>query len=374
MKNPLQRIRDLGQRIWLDDIRRGLLTTGRLRRMIEQDGISGLTSNPSIFHKAILDHDEYAAALAGSVGRAPQQRFEQLAVEDLQGAADLLLPEFRASDGRDGFVSFEVAPEYAHDAAATVREALRLRERLDRENVMIKVPATDAGVTAFDELIGRGVNINVTLLFSLERYEQIAAAHQRALLRRLDAGRPVKGIASVASFFISRIDTLVDQKLDALPDGNVAAMARTMRGATAIALAELALAGWQQRMQCAEWTRLRAAGAQPQRLLWASTSTKDPLYADVKYVEALIAPDTVNTLPLDTLDAYRDHGVPAVRLGRTDPEAARLRLGKLAAAGIHLDAVARQLEDEGLHKFAAAYGALMTALGQDAAANRTARA
>jgi transaldolase len=374
MNNPLRKLRDLGQRIWIDDIHRGMLTSGELRALIQNDGVSGLTSNPSIFEKAILGSQDYAAALAESVALVPQQRFELLAVADLQGAADLLLPEYRASAGRDGFVSLEVAPEYAHDAAVTVREALRLRERLARENVMIKVPATDAGVVAFEQLIAQGVNVNVTLLFSVRRYEQIAAAHQRALLRRLDTGLPVSAVASVASFFISRIDTLVDKLLDNLPAGPAREQARAMRGETAIALAALALAGWQERMAGEAWSRLKAAGAQPQRLLWASTSTKDPAYPDVKYVEALIAPDTVNTLPLATLTAYRDHGAPALRLGAAEPAETRQRLARLAAAGIDLDEVARQLEDEGLSKFAAAYDALMQALGQQKRGSRAARA
>ncbi len=374
MNNPLREIRELGQRIWIDDIHRGMLTSGELRALIQNDGISGLTSNPSIFEKAIVGSKDYAEALASSAGMAPQQRFELLAVQDLQGAADLLLSEFRGSQGRDGFVSLEVAPELAHDAAATVKEALRLREQLARDNVMIKVPATDEGVQAFEQLITQGVNVNVTLLFSVRRYEQIAAAHQRALLQRLEAGQPVNAIASVASFFLSRIDTLVDKRLDALPAGAVRDQTRPLRGETALALAALALDGWRQRMASPPWERLKAAGAQPQRLLWASTSTKDPAYSDVKYVEALIAPDTVNTLPRATLDAYRDHGSPALRLGTGDPADVRQRLAGLAAAGIDLNEVAQELEVDGLAKFADAYGALLDALGQHARGSRTAHA
>ncbi|HTQ35456.1 MAG TPA: transaldolase [Steroidobacteraceae bacterium] len=364
MSNPLRRIRDLGQRIWLDDIHRGLLTSGTLRRLIEEDGLSGLTSNPSIFRNAIVETDDYTGVLGKSAGLPPLQRYEALAVEDLQAAADLLLPEYRASGGRHGFVSMEVAPEYGHDTDATVREGLRLRARLARDNVMIKVPSTDAGVAALEQLIARGVNVNATLLFSIERYEQIAAAHQRALLGRLAAGQPVNGIASVASFFLSRIDTLVDGQLDKLPAGPAQQPARALRGETAIALAAQALAGWRRRMQGADWGRLRNAGAQPQRLLWASTSTKDPAYPDTKYVEALIAPDTVNTLPMATLLAYRMHGAPAVRLGVTEAAARPERLAPLAAAGIDLGAVARQLEEDGLRKFAEAYDALLDALGR----------
>ncbi|HTP38740.1 MAG TPA: transaldolase [Steroidobacteraceae bacterium] len=374
MSNPLRRIRDLGQRIWLDDIHRGLLTSGTLQRLIQEDGLSGLTSNPSIFRNAVLETSDYAAVLGASDGLPPVQRYEALAIEDLQAAADLLLPEYRASDGHDGFVSMEVAPEYAHDTAATVREGLRLRARLARDNVMIKVPSTDAGVAALEQLIAQGVNVNATLLFSVARYEQIAAAHQRALLGRLDAGLPVRGIASVASFFLSRIDTLVDGRLDKLPAGPAQLAARALRGQTAIALAAEALACWRQRLQGADWGRLRAAGAQPQRLLWASTSTKDPAYPDIKYVEALIAPDTVNTLPMATLQAYRDHGAPAIRLGVGDSAAASEPLAPLAAAGIDLREVSRQLEEDGLRKFAEAYDALLDALGQKPAGKTAAHA
>ncbi len=358
---PLQQLKALGQRIWLDDIRRDWLDDGTLAWMIDDDGVAGVTSNPSIFEKAIAHGSTYDAAIERLARGADARAIcEALMLEDVGRAADLFRPQFDTSGGADGFVSHEVSPLLANDADATVAEARRLWSKLARPNVMIKVPGTCAGLAAIRELIAAGVNVNVTLLFGVDRYREVLDAFTTGLAQRAAAGAPLAGIASVASFFLSRIDTLVDRRLDAI--GTPAAAA--LRGQAAIASARLAYAHWRDAwLPSARWQALARAGAHPQRLLWASTSTKDKVYSPIKYVEALIGPDTINTLPLETIAVYHVHGAPQVRIGE-EIDAARALPHRLAELGIDLASVADELERDGVRKFADAYEALLRAIEQ----------
>lgn len=363
--NPLRRLASLGQSIWLDYIERALLVGGELERLIREDGISGVTSNPAIFEKAIGGHTDYdpeIKALARRGVSAPEI-YEALVVEDVVRAADLLRDLYEASGRHDGYVSLEVSPLLAHDTGATLAEARRLWARVARPNLMIKVPATRAGLPAIRRLITEGINVNVTLLFSVARYLEVARAYLAGLADRQTAGDALNGVASVASVFLSRIDTLVDTKLDRMS-------ALTLRGQAAIACARLAYQQYRALTRSTSWQRLTAHGAWPQRLLWASTSAKDPAYSDVKYVEALIGPDTVNTLPPDTVAAYREHGNPAVRL-EEELEAAHALPEQLAALGIDLEVVGEELERQGVQKFIEPYERLLATLtrrGQELAA------
>lgn len=360
--NPLLQARALGQSIWLDDIHRGLLDSGDFAHLVNDDGVAGVTSNPAILEKAITSHADYDQAIAQlrSEGRNPQQIYEALALADLGRAADLLAPCHHGSDGQDGMVSLEVSPLIADDTETTLSEARRLWQALDRPNAMIKVPATLAGLPAIRQLTAEGININATLLFARERYNAVRDAFNAGLAERLDAGQPLAGITSVASFFISRIDTLADRLLDAVQPGS------PLRGETACALARLCYDDWRASLKSPAWQRLAAAGAHPQRLLWASTSTKDPAYPDVKYVESLMGPHTVNTLPLKTLTAFRDHGRVVDRLSGDNSPAQRV-IDQLGQTGIDLVAIGQQLEREGVDKFIAAYQRLLDALAAKAA-------
>lgn len=362
--NPLRQLQALGQSIWVDDIRRAWLADGTIQRWIEDDGIAGITSNPAIFEKSISQGQEYQASVAqlAAGGAAPAQICETLALEDVRAAADLFAPVHRATGGRDGFVSLEVAPTLADDTAGTVREARRLWQAFARPNAMIKVPATRAGLPVISTLLAEGINVNVTLIFGLRRYAEVVEATLAGLERRAAGGRPVAGIASVASFFISRIDTAVDARLDALGT----AEARALRGTAAVASARLARHMFQEWTAGARWQALQGRGAVAQRLLWASTSTKDPAYPALKYVEALVGPHTVNTLPRATLDAYREHGKPVLRLD-ADPASSREVLQSLQALGIELEEVAAVLEREGVQKFVDAFEALQAAVRRQVA-------
>ena len=356
--NPLRRLRELGQSVWVDDIRRAWLQDGTFRRWIDEDGVSGVTSNPAIFEKAISAGGEYDGpirALARS-GREAGAIYETLAIEDIRMAADLLRPTYDATGG-DGFASLEVSPHYAGDTEATLREARRLWRALDRPNVMIKVPGTAAGLPAIRTLLGEGVNVNITLLFGLDRYREVVECFLAALEERATAGKSVEGIASVASFFISRVDTLVDARLDAMGTPQ----ARALRGRAAIASAQLAYQFQREWTESGRWRRLLALGAHPQRLLWASTSPKDPSYEDTRYVEALVGPQTVNTMPTATLDAYRDHGRPEVRLPE-DVDGARAIWQALWELGIQAQAVSDALERDGIRKFVQPFDKLQPAL------------
>jgi transaldolase len=357
--NPLRQVHQLGQSIWLDDIRRAWLRDGTFARLIANDALAGVTSNPAIFAKAISEGAEYNDAIISMAraGRTIDEIYETLALEDVQGAADLFRPTYTASNGADGFVSLEVSPHLADDTPGTIAEGLRLWQAFARPNAMIKVPGTEAGLPAITELIAAGININVTLLFSVERYRAVVDAYLSGLERRAQAGKPIDKIASVASFFLSRIDTLVDAKLDTLKTYE----ARARRGRAAIASARLAYQYYKQWTGSPRWQALAPTGVKPQRLLWASTSSKDPAYKDTMYVEALIAPDTVNTLPPPTLEAYRDHGEPAVRIEEELADA-KETVRSLKSMGIDLQTVSQQLEREGVKKFKEPFDALLATL------------
>lgn len=355
--HPLRRLNAAGQSPWYDNIHRSMLEGGALARLIRDDDLRGVTSNPAIFEKAIAGTDEYddaiRQALAARPGLPARELFFLLALDDIRAAADVLLPVHRATDGVDGFVSMEVSPDLAHDTEATIREAHELAASLDRPNVMIKVPATRAGIPAIEELIADGIHVNVTLLFAVGRYAEVAEAYLRGLERRLDHGQPLARIASVASFFVSRVDTALDPLL--------ATQAPALAGTLAIANARLARARFHALFDGPRFARLAAAGARPQRLLWASTGTKNPAYSDVLYVETLIGSDTVNTMPPATWTAFRDHGRVAATLD-TGLEAAEAAVAQLAGLGIDLATVTERLEAEGVAAFLKSFETLLAAL------------
>jgi transaldolase len=354
--NPLRQVHQLGQSIWLDDIRRSWLRDGHLARLIAEDALAGVTSNPAIFAKAISEGAEYNDAIAtlSRSGRSINDMYEALALEDVQAAADLFRATYDTAGGGDGFVSLEVSPHLADDTKGSVAEGLRLWQAFNRPNAMIKVPGTEAGLPAITELTAAGVNVNITLLFSVDRYRAVVDAFMAGLEQRVAAGKSIDRIASVASFFLSRIDTLVDGKLDKMNTPE----AKALRGRAAIASARLAYQYYKQWTTSDRWRALAAKGAKPQRLLWASTSSKDPTYKDTMYVEALIAPNTVNTLPPGTIDAYRDHGDPAVRIENNLAEA-KETVQALSKLGIELEDVSNQLEREGVKKFKEPFDALL---------------
>ncbi|MFN4261567.1 MAG: transaldolase [Gemmataceae bacterium] len=364
--NPLVRLHSLGQSIWLDFIRRDMLGDGgTLQQLIANDELRGVTSNPAIFEKAIDDstaYDEAIRALA-QAGKSVPQIYETLTVQDVQRAADLFRGVYDKTRGRDGYVSLEVSPKLAHDTEGTIAEAQRLWEELNRPNVLIKVPATQEGLPVIQHLISEGINVNVTLLFAVPRYQEVANAYMSGLEARVAAGRPVDRIASVASFFLSRIDVLIDPLLEKMiEEGSAKAeLTKPMHGEIAIASARMAYQLYKELYASDRWRKLAKYGAKSQRLLWASTSTKNPKYSDVLYVEALIGPDTVNTVPPETLDAYRRHGQPAIRLEEQLEQCQRW-LRQLADVGIDLTAATRQLEDEGVHKFIVPFDKLLATL------------
>ncbi len=364
-ENPLLKLERFGQSIWMDFIRRGTIVSGELQHLIEEDGLSGMTSNPSIFEKAIADSHDYDDAIRALTleGRSVDEIYTALTVEDIQHAADLFRPIYDRLDGADGFVSLEVSPSLAHDTAGTIADARRLWTAVARPNVMIKVPATMAGLPAIQQLIGEGININITLLFGLPRYRQVAEAYISGLETLVARGKSPKSVASVASVFLSRIDVLIDPVLEKLvaTDEAKARLATSLHGQVAILSAKAAYEIYQEIFGSTRFGRLRALGARTQRLLWASTSTKNPAYNDLKYVEALIGPETVDTIPLETLVAYRDHGKPASSL-TSDAAKAPETLRRLVEVGIDLDAVTQQLEDEGVQKFVKAFDVLMNTL------------
>jgi transaldolase len=350
--NRLQQLHDAGVSIWLDTLSRELLDSGGFAELVADCAVTGATSNPTIFAKAITGSDAYDDQLRAAVASGvhdPRELFFELALDDVREAADVLRPAYDASNGRDGFVSFECTPDLADDTGATIEQALELWNRLVRPNVMIKVPATEAGVPAIEELTARGVNVNITLLFSVARYEQVIDAYMAGLERRVTDGQPVDGIASVASFFVSRVDTKADALLP--PDS-------PLRGRVAIANAHVAYGRYRERFADERWEALAAAGARPQRPLWASTGTKDPAYSDVLYVEELIAAGVVNTMPEATLRAFADHGKASDALDES-PAAAEDILRDAHAAGIDLAAITAQLERDGVQSFCASYDELI---------------
>lgn len=356
--NPLKKLAEQGQSIWLDYIRRSLLTGGELKRLVEEDGVRGVTSNPTIFEKAMAGSTDYDTAWRARLAEEPEiavgKLYEHLAVEDIQMAADVLRPVYDASGGEDGYVSLEVSPHLARDTEKTIHEAKRLRSAVGRPNLMIKVPATPEGIPAIEELIAAGVNVNVTLMFSMSHYESVARAYIKGLERSADPSQ----VASVASFFVSRVDTMVDKALEnaATPE------ARALLGKIAIANSKMVYRRFQEIFHGEGFAALRQRGARVQRPLWASTGTKNPAYSDVLYVENLIGPETVNTLPPETMDAFRDHGAVAgatVKEGLPEAEAV---LARLSSLGIDLDAITEQLQRDGVAAFAKSFDDLMGAL------------
>jgi transaldolase len=364
-QNPLDRLEGFGQSIWLDFISREAIETGDLKRWIDEDRLKGVTSNPSIFEKAMVNSPTYSASIQALVdqGKTALEIFGIESIADIQHAADLFRPLYNRLEGKDGFVSVEVSPGVAHDSAATLAEARGLWKAAGRPNVMVKVPGTKEGLPVIEQLTAEGVNVNITLLFGLPRYREVTQAYIRGLERRLQSGQPIERIASVASFFLSRIDTLLDPRLAEIvkSGGAKAELARRAQGEVAIASAKVAYEMFQGIFSSADFQPLIEKGALVQRLLWASTSTKNPAYNDVKYVEALIGPETINTMPLETLDAYRDHGSPDLRLIDGLAEAHHV-LDSLAQLGINLDQATQQLEDDGIQKFSEAYHQLIDSL------------
>jgi len=349
--NPLRRLRELGQSAWLDYLDRRLLASGELDRMIAEDGLSGMTSNPTIFQKAMAGSADYDDTITGAPPAEAEARiFERIEVQDVARACDHFRRVHDETRGADGFVSIEASPELANDTERTVDEVRRLWSSVARPNVMVKIPGTREGVPAIERCLTEGVNVNVTLLFSVRRYMEVAQAFLRALETRAARGQPIDSIASVASFFVSRIDAKVDRALDALPGGAGRELGRPLRGQIAIANAKLAYQAYQHVLADDRWKALAAKGARPQRLLWGSTSTKDPAYPDVFYVDALVARDTVDTMPLETLRAYRDHGSPQVRI-EDGVQRAREQMASLVKLGIDFDVVTRELEEDGVRLF-----------------------
>jgi transaldolase, mycobacterial type len=365
--NPLRKLEGLGQSIWIDFIRRGMISSGELQRLIEDDGVSGVTSNPSIFEKAIVGSHDYDSAIRSMAiaGKSVEEIYQTLTVEDIQSVANLLRPTYDRLQGADGFVSLEVSPKLAHDTPGTIAEAQHLWTEVNRPNAFIKVPATSDGLPAIQQLISEGINVNVTLLFGLPRYRQVVEAYISGLEARATQGKPVKNVASVASFFLSRIDTLVDPLVEKFlePGGKKTEIAKKVRGQVAISSAKAAYQIYKEIFGSNRFKKLADKGARTQRLLWASTSTKNPDYSDVKYIESLIGPDTINTIPLETIDAYRDHGDPKLRLEQ-DVKEANWIMARLPELGISIDKVTQQLEDEGIKKFNEPFDKLMETLAK----------
>ena len=353
--NPLKQLSALGQSPWLDFIKRSLITSGELARMVEEDGLGGLTSNPAIFEKAIAGSDEYAGLLAEmrkDPSLTPMDMYERIAIADIQGAADAIRPVYDKTKGRDGFVSLEVSPFLAHDTATTIHDARRLWAAVDRPNLMIKIPGTLEGLPAIEEVIASGINVNVTLLFSCQAYEAVAWAFIAGLEKRAAAGHDISRVASVASFFVSRIDAVVDAKVT-----------EELRGKTAIANAKIAYSAYKRIFSSPQWKALESKNPQEQRVLWASTGTKDPKYSDVLYVDSLIGPNTVNTLPPATLEAFRDHGVAKLTL-EDDLAGAEEIMKAIAAQGVDFNKVTTDLVTAGVKMFADAFDKLLNAVNQ----------
>ena len=368
-ENPLRQLNRAGQSVWFDYIRRWEMVSGHLKHLIDEDGLSGVTSNPSIFEKAIAGSKDYDGVIRklASEGREAAQIFETLAVEDIQMAADLFLPTYNATDARDGYVSIEVSPTLAHDTAGTIGEARRLYGAVNRPNVLVKVPGTVEGLPAIQQLLGEGININITLLFAIARYEQVAEAYIAALEKLAREGKPLKRVASVASFFVSRIDTLVDQQLDArLREAKTDAERERISalfGKAAIANAKLAYQRFKEIFAGPRFQGLAQKGARVQRMLWASTSTKNPKYRDILYAEELIGPDTVDTMPASTLDAFRDHGKVRATIEEGLAESRQV-MAQLAEVGIDFAAVTRKLEEQGVEAFAKDYQKLLNSIAE----------
>ena len=376
--NRLKKLEALGQSVWYDYIRRDLLTGGDLEKLIREDGLSGMTSNPTIFQKAIAEtelYDQDIRRLAGEE-KSTFQVFEGLAVADVRRAADIFRPAYDAKNGNDGFVSIEVGPHLANDTEGSIAEARRLWQECDRPNVMVKIPGTAAGIPAIRQCLSEGININITLLFSVARHREVMEAYLSAMEERTRAGQPVDRVRSVASFFVSRVDTNADKKLDAkAKDAGASAadveLAQKLRGKLGIANARIAYEAFEEIFQSSRFGALAKKGVALQRPLWASTSTKDPAYPELYYVEALIAPDSVDTMPPETFAAYRDRGDPKIRI-HDDLSGARDVFSGLARLKIEEDRIFRELEEEGVKKFSDSYDSLMKTLEEKEKAVRVA--
>jgi transaldolase/transaldolase/glucose-6-phosphate isomerase len=360
-RNPLHDLHGHGQSVWLDYIRREILENGELQAMIARYDLRGVTSNPTIFEEAIGKSDDYDAAFQelAAEGSDADKAYERVAVQDIQRACDLFRPIYEAAGGHDGFVSLEVSPELAHSGRGTLEEARRLWEAVSRPNLMVKVPGTAGSVPAFEQLTAEGINVNVTLLFSISSYEAVMEAYLRGLEMRAEAGGDLGHVASVASFFVSRVDSAVDAQLEKIGGER----AKGMMGKAAIANAKLAYQRFTEVFSGERWERLRGRGARVQRPLWASTSTKNPAFRDVLYVEELIGPHTVNTIPLATIKAFADHGA-ARRSVDTDVDDARRFFDELREVGVDLDAVTEQLQTEGVDKFSKSWRGMMEVVGE----------
>lgn len=367
MSNPLIELTNLGQSIWYDNIERKLFLSGDFQRMIEEDGLRGMTSNPAIFEKAISSSDDYTEQLKelASAGKSAIDIYEALAIRDIQTAADILKPVYEKTDKLDGYVSLECSPLLANDTQATIEEARRLWQTVNRPNVMIKIPGTPAGIPAIEACLYEGININITLLFSLNAYQATIDAYINGLTRRLNEGKTVDGIASVASFFVSRIDSAVDKKLAAKLEQAASeeekAKLKSIEGRVAIANAKMAYQIYKENFHSDRFAALKAKGAMVQRPLWASTSTKNPAYSDVYYVEALMGNETVNTIPAATYKAFKDHGKPRLSI-EDNLDAERAVLTQLEAVGISLDGVTQQVLDEGVALFIQPFEKLLASI------------
>jgi len=361
-KNPLSQLADFGQSFWYDNIQRSLLLNGEMKKMMDEDGMRGVTSNPSIFEKAIASSDDYdqslAELLSGQPAMTSRDAFFSLAVQDIQAAADLLRPVYDSTNSLDGYVSLEVSPDLAHDTAASLKEARELFARLDRPNVMIKIPATKAGIPVIEQLIADGINVNATLLFSAERYVDVAQAYINGLFSRHERGLATDSISSVASFFVSRVDTNLDARLQDATDVN---SAKPLMGKMAIANAKVAYLEYLELFRSEKFKTLEEAGANPQRLLWASTGTKNSEYSDVLYIESLIGDNTVNTIPPATAQAFNDHGKCAATL-ELELEKNRDDFNQLEKIGVDVKAAMIELEEEGVAAFEKSFDNLLNAI------------
>jgi transaldolase/glucose-6-phosphate isomerase len=364
-KNPLIGLKELGQSVWLDNLSRKLINSGELKRLIDEDGLSGVTSNPTIFQKAISGSGDYDGSLKRMLGRGiydEKELFLGLAIEDISAAAEMLWPVYQQTDGQNGFVSIEVSPNLAYDTGTTITEAKHLFSTIGKKNILVKVPATKQGLPAIEELISEGVNVNVTLLFSVERYEEVADAYLGGLEKRISQGLPINEIASVASFFVSRVDTLTDKLLEAQLSKATSNAEKErivhLLGKGAVANAKIAYKTYRNIFSGRRFGILKERGARLQRLLWGSSGTKNPRYSDIKYVDELIAPDTVNTMPETTMMAFKDHGQARITIHDGLEEVETLPQ-KLRAVGVEMDRVTGQLEGEGVNSFSDSFFSLL---------------
>ena len=369
-KNPLIALKELGQSVWLDTLSRKLINSGELKRLIDEEGLSGITSNPSIFQKAISGSNEYDLSvqrLLEQGARDEKELFLGLAFEDISTSADMLRPTYQITGGRDGFVSIEVSPDLAYDTGATIAEARRLFSALNRKNVLVKVPGTKQGLPAIEQLTSEGVNVNVTLLFSVERYEEVIEAYFRGLEQRVSKDQPIHEITSVASFFVSRVDTLTDKLLETRLSSTTSKAEKdkitSLFGKAAVANAKIAYKKYKNIFSGKRFLTLKEKGGRIQRILWGSTGTKNPKYSDIKYVEELIAPDSINTLPETTLDAFKNHGQTKITISDHLEEAERV-FPELKSAGIEINDVTEQLEREGVKLFSDSFFTLLKEIAQ----------